>query len=353
MMMVGGGGGGGIVAGEHGGSDRDHARLLVVGDSRVGKTSLVNVLCGEYNRLDRAATRRKIQREPVAPTVGCHINVRLHSGPRGGRIGAAVAAPGISAAAFFPRTAAAAAANSGATMRGGVGGSGCVGGLGVGNGSGVGTIEMIDVGGARQYALTRPVFYDQLHGILLVHDVSNPKSLYSLREWIREITIADQKKIRYGGISARHQLGDAGGAGVPHDYYSSDDAGAGGSFSSSSSSSSTASTVTPTRRRKTAAELDEAQVSMLQRIPVMVVGNKLDRLSAKEQRYCAGPQYQRHVLTTVFSAALPEGTVTTACCSAHCAAEDATTYRDSGGVLGRVLRFLDVVVGHSSSSEGV
>ena len=94
MMMVGGGGGGGIVAGEHGGSDRDHARLLVVGDSRVGKTSLVNVLCGEYNRLDRAATRRKIQREPVAPTVGCHINVRLHSGPRGGRIGAAVAAPG-------------------------------------------------------------------------------------------------------------------------------------------------------------------------------------------------------------------------------------------------------------------
>eukprot|EP01129_Flabellula_baltica_P013686 TRINITY_DN6406_c0_g1_i2.p1 TRINITY_DN6406_c0_g1~~TRINITY_DN6406_c0_g1_i2.p1 ORF type:complete len:225 (+),score=35.30 TRINITY_DN6406_c0_g1_i2:385-1059(+) len=48
-------------------------------------------------------------------------------------------------------------------------------------------VEFWDVGGASRHCFSRPVFYDNLDGMLLVHDLSNNKSYNNLKRWIREI----------------------------------------------------------------------------------------------------------------------------------------------------------------------
>ena len=105
---------------------RTRARVLVVGDSGAGKSSLVHkVCCG---------------RVLVAPewTVGCQVEVRL-LGARG---------PGDEP--FFA--------------------------------------ELLDVGCHNSYELSRRMFYANVDAVLLVYDVSNYKSFSNLRGWISELS---------------------------------------------------------------------------------------------------------------------------------------------------------------------
>ena len=52
---------------------------------------------------------------------------------------------------------------------------------------GVAFIELFDVGGHRKYALSRSTFYRDLDGLLLVFDCSNTKSYTHLSRWIAEL----------------------------------------------------------------------------------------------------------------------------------------------------------------------
>jgi len=96
----------------------------VVGDSGVGKTSLVHQLC--YG---------SVLKDPRW-TVGCQTEVKLQKHR-------------ASSKKFF--------------------------------------LEFWDVGGSRKYELTRTIFYSQINGIMLVFDLNNRKSYLNLRKWIKEI----------------------------------------------------------------------------------------------------------------------------------------------------------------------
>ena len=47
--------------------------------------------------------------------------------------------------------------------------------------------ELWDVSGSQQYKAARHIFYNNFHGIFLVHDLSNSKSLFNLTSWLREV----------------------------------------------------------------------------------------------------------------------------------------------------------------------
>ncbi len=62
---------------------------------------------------------------------------------------------------------------------------------------------MREVGGARMYAWSRPIFYDGLDALLLVYDVSNVKSYHNLATWLFEIcTASAPPSRRYWGRGA-------------------------------------------------------------------------------------------------------------------------------------------------------
>mmetsp|Transcript_22197 Transcript_22197/g.24666 ORF Transcript_22197/g.24666 Transcript_22197/m.24666 type:complete len:254 (+) Transcript_22197:123-884(+) len=111
-------------------ADYSKVRILVLGDSGVGKTSFVHKLC-----LDR------VLRDPTW-TVGCETEVKLHEHQRTGRT-------------FF--------------------------------------VEFWDVGGHRKYKHGRDVFYHQINGIVLTYDLMNRKSYQNLRGWIRELVEVDKR----------------------------------------------------------------------------------------------------------------------------------------------------------------
>ena len=311
--------------------DAEVLRILVCGDSRTGKTTFVNVLCGEYNLLDAEATREKIRRSAQGSTVGCNVNVRVHR-PVGRRVN--TGGGQVYDTSVCSRTNAKKTSSARIPQRGGHGGFASDGAASLDT-----IVEVIDVGGAKQYALARPVFYDRVHAIILVHDLTNPKSLHSLRNWLQEITIADQKKIRYGGISARHQLSST--AGISSAAYSDGDiATASNGWLPRESA----------RKRMDNAELNDAQRSLIQRVPILVLGNKLDLLSKRQQQKCFMPNFIRHVTSSVFAPNTEMESVQMACCSSHLAAEEAQPYRDNGGHLGHVLRFIDGVIAGGGSN---
>ncbi|XP_004518802.1 rab-like protein 3 [Ceratitis capitata] len=112
----------------------DKARVLIVGDSGVGKTCLVHLIAHSES-LPRPGW-----------TVGCNIEVKLHEYREG--------TP--HQRSYF--------------------------------------IELFDVGGSISHRNTRSVFYAALHGIILVHDLTNRKSQENLREWLYEILNKDGKE---------------------------------------------------------------------------------------------------------------------------------------------------------------
>ncbi|XP_053677584.1 rab-like protein 3 isoform X1 [Anopheles nili] len=116
----------------------DKVRVLVVGDSGVGKTSLTHLIANN---------------EPLTSpgwTVGCSVEVRLHEYKEG--------TP--SQNTFF--------------------------------------VELWDVGGSISHKNTRGVFYNPTHGIILVHDLTNRKSQENLQRWLTEILNKDGKDVLKG-----------------------------------------------------------------------------------------------------------------------------------------------------------
>ncbi|CAJ0625873.1 6953_t:CDS:2 [Entrophospora sp. SA101] len=109
----------------------DRIRIVVVGDSGVGKTSLVHMLC--YNEALRYPTW----------TIGCNVDVKFYTHPRARK-------------SYL--------------------------------------VEFIDVGGTSKHKSSRNMFYHQINGIILVHDVSNRKSYYNLWKWVVEILNSEAYK---------------------------------------------------------------------------------------------------------------------------------------------------------------
>eukprot|EP00899_Mesostigma_viride_P011025 jgi/Mesvir1/19924/Mv13192-RA.2 len=154
-------------------------RVLVVGDSGVGKTSLVHFL---------------VHGEPLrhpTKTIGCNTAVRmveLPEDPASPSAGAQVA-PGGWHGVGKPSWASAAVPDPGGGQHGGGGagagepgapGSGCAGGR-------VFFVELWDVGALKMYSNLRPLFYNQINGVLFVHDLSVRKSLSGLSAWVGEV----------------------------------------------------------------------------------------------------------------------------------------------------------------------
>lgn len=54
-------------------------------------------------------------------------------------------------------------------------------------------IELFDIGGSLSHKNTRSVFYSGIHGVILVHDLTNGKSQEQLRDWLCEIVNKDGK----------------------------------------------------------------------------------------------------------------------------------------------------------------
>ncbi|EKX32227.1 hypothetical protein GUITHDRAFT_175451 [Guillardia theta CCMP2712] len=106
---------------------RERLRLLVMGDSGVGKTSLMHLICeGEELRRPRS-------------TVGCTVHMKLHESKL---------LPGKTA-----------------------------------------FVEFWDLGGSARFQTSRQVFYSNaVDGVILVHDVTNSISRRNLEKWKQEWT---------------------------------------------------------------------------------------------------------------------------------------------------------------------
>jgi GTPase SAR1 family protein len=113
-------------------------RVLVVGDSGSGKTSLTRAVS--------SGASRALGRDEVERTVGCRVEVVLVDGTNGGE--RSVEDPGTREDFF---------------------------------------VEMWDVGGHRQYARERGIFYDRIDGVIIVHDASIRASGARCEAWAREV----------------------------------------------------------------------------------------------------------------------------------------------------------------------
>lgn len=117
----------------------DKVRIIIVGDSGVGKTCLTHLIAHSES-LTRPGW-----------TVGCNIEIKLHEFKEG--------TP--QQKLYF--------------------------------------IELFDIGGSLNHKNTRNVFYTPTHGIILVHDLTNRKSHSNLREWLFEILNKEGKDTYKGG----------------------------------------------------------------------------------------------------------------------------------------------------------
>ncbi|KOX77908.1 Rab-like protein 3 [Melipona quadrifasciata] len=114
----------------------DKVKIIVVGDSGVGKTSLTHLIC---------------QQQPIRNpswTIGCSVEVKLHEYKEG--------TP--NQRRYF--------------------------------------IELWDVGGSQNHKNTRSVFYNPTNGIILVHDLTNRKSQQNLQKWLEEVLSKDSNYMK-------------------------------------------------------------------------------------------------------------------------------------------------------------
>ncbi|VEN48307.1 unnamed protein product [Callosobruchus maculatus] len=105
----------------------ERVKILVLGDTGVGKTSFVNL-----------AAHNEPLRSP-SWTVGCSVEIKLHEYKAGTK----------DQKTYF--------------------------------------VEFWDVGGSQIHKNARSVFYHPCHGAILVHDLTNSKSEKNLNKWVREI----------------------------------------------------------------------------------------------------------------------------------------------------------------------
>eukprot|EP01116_Phalansterium_solitarium_P015255 TRINITY_DN3357_c1_g1_i1.p1 TRINITY_DN3357_c1_g1~~TRINITY_DN3357_c1_g1_i1.p1 ORF type:complete len:263 (+),score=57.29 TRINITY_DN3357_c1_g1_i1:83-871(+) len=112
----------------------DKVRILIVGDSEVGKTCLLHVLS-----FDKALT------STPRSTLGCVVEVKLFE---------------YNHKPYF--------------------------------------LELLEVGGRTKYESSRSVFYNQINGVILVHDLTNKQSYVHLKKWLGEL--AGRKNFKWKNI---------------------------------------------------------------------------------------------------------------------------------------------------------
>lgn len=121
-------------------------KILVLGDSGVGKSSLVHLIChGEAI-------------PSTQWTIGCSIDVKVHYYKEG---------------TVQQKT--------------------CY-------------IEFWDVGGSRSHSIARKIFYNSFHGIILVQDLTNSKSENNLKNWLGQALCENNEKERYYSNSLSQAL---------------------------------------------------------------------------------------------------------------------------------------------------
>ncbi|KAJ6419555.1 hypothetical protein OIU84_029624 [Salix udensis] len=140
-----------------GGPPCGQVRVLVVGDSGVGKTSLVHLIVKGSSSV----------RPPQ--TIGCTVGVKHIS--YGSSSSSSSSIKGDSERDFF--------------------------------------IELWDVSGHDRYKDCRSLFYSQINGVIFVHDLSQRRTKTSLQKWASEISVT-------GSFSAPLSSGGPGGLPVPY-----------------------------------------------------------------------------------------------------------------------------------------
>ncbi|XP_018494873.1 rab-like protein 3 [Galendromus occidentalis] len=105
----------------------ERVKVLVLGDSGVGKSAAVNLIC-----TGKPANRAR------PSTIGCNVEVKLHD--------------------YKPGT------NSQRTF----------------------FVELWEIGGNAGHAQARRVFYKSVHGVILVYDLTNSKSHDNLKMWLAD-----------------------------------------------------------------------------------------------------------------------------------------------------------------------
>ena len=127
------------------GLDNSLVRILIVGDSGVGKTSFLYNVCSQ-----------EVFANPFCPTIGCTLGTYMYTR----RPKEQSTRHGSQSTQLF--------------------------------------IEFIDVGGHVNYKDTRKVFYDNpFHGVMYMFDHSSPKSYRNISRYINEIKTAQMNKIDY------------------------------------------------------------------------------------------------------------------------------------------------------------
>ncbi|KAJ6929458.1 small GTPase LIP1-like isoform X1 [Populus alba x Populus x berolinensis] len=142
---------------QNGGPPCGQVRVLIVGDSGVGKTSLVHLIIKGSS----------IARPPQ--TIGCTVGVKHITYGNSGSSSSSI--KGDSERDFF--------------------------------------IELWDVSGHERYKDSRSLFYSQINGVIFVHDLSQRRTKTSLQKWASEIAAT-------GTFSAPLSFGGPGGLPVPY-----------------------------------------------------------------------------------------------------------------------------------------
>ncbi|XP_050207225.1 small GTPase LIP1 isoform X2 [Mercurialis annua] len=142
---------------QNGGPPCGQVRVLVVGDSGVGKTSLVHLI------VKGSSTARPSQ------TIGCTVGVKHIAYGSSGSSSNSI--KGDAERDFF--------------------------------------VELWDVSGHDRYKDCRSLFYSQINGVIFVHDLSQRRTKTSLQKWATEIAAN-------GSFSAPLGSGSSGGIPVPY-----------------------------------------------------------------------------------------------------------------------------------------
>jgi len=114
-------------------------KILVVGDPSVGKTSLINILC--QNEVKKSTSW----------TIGCHLDIKLYNYEKTNRY-------------YY--------------------------------------LEFIETNNRSKHPKSREMFYKDIKGIILVHDLSNNKSYKNLWKWLQEIMQSETFKSSDNGFKS-------------------------------------------------------------------------------------------------------------------------------------------------------
>ena len=139
-------------------------------------------------------------------------------------------------------------------------------------------IEFFDVGGHRNYADSRSVFYHKLNGIILVHDLNNKKSFSNLRDWLDEVVREDADR-KAKGLS-----------GVEETFFSKREGT--GRFS--------------TAQRLSTASNNTSRLGPLDGLPILVVGNKNDSGVRTQAPKMAWDKFDDVSTSAIFPGSLPD-----------------------------------------------